>query len=546
MLRKMAYLGIISLLSFAVFSVAAQTSSSPKSATNAEADEVIASQKIQSEIAKGLRPPTMDPLITNDDMPQNIVKILRTSNKAQINTYVPFAYTFEHNNPYNVIGLLRRIVQVEDGVLFTFVNDEGDGGKVLFAVPSHLKDSLAELVKYLDRPGLTTSSGALNELRQLKHRSSLDINFLDFVNSQLTGEGSKLFVDPIINAIFWEDAPSGTIDVRDMFDEMMDIPTPMVEVTVKIYEVDVSNDAAMGLDYMAWKNGPGRYLFDGIAGAFSESTGRDLPHQSIRGNGWAYAYNYTVPSEFFDFLVVKGKARILNSTKLAMMSGTPARLVAGDQLLYYATNVDDENGRTVVGTTNVEDEHGDLVPLNTGLDLTIFPIIGQLSDRLGITLEWSDYSFPDDTGVPQINTRRLETGFGVTVGTEFMIGGLTRQVTARATRKVPILGSIPILGWAFGGESVQTRKTEMVVAITANNIVNYDVAKDFRIAKEDQTVIDMATGRTMFKEPKMRFGFEQPIFDSEFGQVPPADPSLAAQPAPVEPEPVTPEILSAQ
>src|SRR5262245_17319550 len=81
--------------------------------------------------------PSIDRHLAPDEYPLNIVKILRTSNKAQTNSYVPVVFTMRNNNPFNVIRFLRRPVEAEEGVLFTFVSPEGHGGKVLFVVPKY-------------------------------------------------------------------------------------------------------------------------------------------------------------------------------------------------------------------------------------------------------------------------------------------------------------------------------------------------------------------------------------------------------------------------
>lgn len=47
------------------------------------------------------------------ELPTNLVKILRTSNKAQTNRYVPKVYEFKNVNPYAVIRFVRRTIEIE-------------------------------------------------------------------------------------------------------------------------------------------------------------------------------------------------------------------------------------------------------------------------------------------------------------------------------------------------------------------------------------------------------------------------------------------------
>ena len=487
-----------------------------------------------------LEPTSTDRMTAPNDLPSNVVKILRTSNKAQTNSYVPIVFDFKNNNPFNVIRFLRRPVQLEEGEIFTFVNEAGDGGKVLFVVPDYMVPSLRELVATVDRPALTSSSGDKYVYVQLKHRRAdpSDQDFLDTAESFSTGNGQTFIVDPEENALFLKDAPSGGDSFQEALTQWLDVPTAMLDLVVKVYEIDAINDTQLGLDYMAWRNGPGADLF--ALGAFAEHGSIKrvenvavpaLPRNNFTASGYNYAFRYDVPSAFFDFLAVKGKARVLNEMKLAALNTRPAELVAGDQVLYYAVRTSDPSGirntgepfqanrgRVVVGTTR----NDDLEPVQTGLQLKVIPTIGEQTVKMDLDLKWSDYNFVDDTGFPQINNRELKSTVRGKIGEEIVIGGLDRQAITKSTRKAPILGSIPVLGYAFGGETSPSEKSQLVVVITPAAVMKYNLAKtdaekDYKVKPEEQQVIDEARGVAPVKEPKASWGFDQVGLDKEYG-----------------------------
>jgi type II secretory pathway component GspD/PulD (secretin) len=314
----------------------------------------------------------------------------------------------------------------------------------------------------------------------------------------------------------------------------------MLDLVVKVYEIDSINDTQIGLDYMAWKNGPGANLF--AAGAFAEhgSIKRAenvatpaLPRNNFTATGYNYAFRYDVPSAFFDFLAVKGKARVLNEAKLAALNTRPAELTAGDQVLYYAVVTEDPSGirdtgkpfqanksRVVVGTTTQKD----LTPVQTGLQLKVVPVIGEQTINLNLDLKWSDYNFVDDTGFPQINTRSLKSTLRGKIGEEIIIGGLERQTVVKSTRKAPILGSIPILGYAFGGETSPAEKSQLIVVITPSAVMKYNLAKtdaekDYKVKADEQEVIDQAGGTKKIVEPKADWGTDQLGLDKDYGYI---------------------------
>ena len=558
MLNRLAWLLIATLMAVTIGRAQDPQEKSPtaKAKGNARAvrhESRIPKNEIHSNVKRGLRPTGMDRQLPPDAYPTNVVKILRTTNKAQTNTYVPVVFNFTKNNPFNVIRFLHRPIQLEEGTLFTFVNPEGTGGKVLYVVPDYMVPSLRDLVATIDRPGLTTSGGDLRIYRQLNHRRAdlTDPDFLAAATSFSTRNGNTLIADPEENALYWEDAPSGGKALDAALNEWLDMPTAMVELVVKVYELDATNDAAIGLDYLAWKNGPGANLFAVGASAEHGGLGRQenssfdpigtgaqgLPKNNFTANGYNYAFRYDVSSAFFDFLAVKGKARVLNSMKLAALNTRPASLSAGDQILYYAVKTSDPSGirdtenpfqanggRVVVGTTNKATKVtvGDktqtvLTPVETGLSLDILPVIGEQTVKMALTIKWSDYTFVDDTGFPVINKHKLDTTLRAKLGDEFIIGGLNRDVVAKATNKVPILGSLPILGYLFGGENTNTKKTEVVVVIQPTAVFDYDVAKDFKVRDSDQEVMNTASGKKPIAMPPTTWGTEMPGLDKEYG-----------------------------
>ncbi|MCK4641731.1 MAG: type II and III secretion system protein, partial [Candidatus Marinimicrobia bacterium] len=69
-------------------------------------------------------------------------------------------------------------------------------------------------------------------------------------------------------------------------------------------------------------------------------------------------------------------------------------------------------------------------------------------------------------GIPIIATRKASTKVKVGNGKTIIIGGLMRDSDVQTISKVPILGSIPILGALFRSKINKKEKTELVIFIT--------------------------------------------------------------------------------
>ena len=67
---------------------------------------------------------------------------------------------------------------------------------------------------------------------------------------------------------------------------------------------------------------------------------------------------------------------------------------------------------------------------------------------------------------PVINKRRAQTEVLIKEGERLVIGGVTQNLDQDETRKIPIFGDIPVIGWLFKQTASQTVGRELVVFIT--------------------------------------------------------------------------------
>ena len=76
---------------------------------------------------------------------------------------------------------------------------------------------------------------------------------------------------------------------------------------------------------------------------------------------------------------------------------------------------------------------------------------------------------------PVIVRRKAETEVLIREGERLVIGGVTNNEATEQTRKVPLFGDVPLLGWLFKQTGEQNRATELVVFITPT-IIRRDTA----------------------------------------------------------------------
>ena len=76
-----------------------------------------------------------------------------------------------------------------------------------------------------------------------------------------------------------------------------------------------------------------------------------------------------------------------------------------------------------------------------------------------------------DTGYPEIHMKRVKTTFSLGNGQTAVIGGLTTTSDSDVTKKIPLLGDIPILGkYLFSHTSKQKTQRETIIFVTVGII----------------------------------------------------------------------------
>jgi type II secretory pathway component GspD/PulD (secretin) len=492
-----------------------------------------------------------------DELPTHLIKVLRTTNKAQTNRYVPRVYTVTNVNPYSLFRWIRRTAQIEEGAFHFFGKPEVEGdpasvksGKVIIVVPEYMLAGVDELMKVIDREGLTSSAGDAFFYFRPKHRSVEDEGFVGLLRtlSLSTTSSSNKLADVEANSFLVYDVPSAVEDVQ-RFLPLIDVPPPQVMIEATAYEIKLENESKLGLDYVAWKNGPGRNLF--AAGVFSErekvnslsdasplfesGTGGTygLPGHGFRASGANFAWFLDVPSAFFDFLVVKGKARVLTSSKLVTRNLVPASLTAGDTILFYRTLVGsapvagirapdvplDPTGSSSIFPDNrvvVGDQANRVLTAETaGIELDVTPSLAQDEINLSIFVGLVSHTGFDDKGVPALSERQVESEARVRDGQEIVLGGYSREVYIERSDKMPFLGSLPLIGYLFGGDSHTTERRQVVLVLRPH------VVADFSGMTVPDTQIDAALIRSkalreaVAPVPRTSVGFDQWLLDNE-------------------------------
>ena len=163
-----------------------------------------------------------------------------------------------------------------------------------------------------------------------------------------------------------------------------------------------------------------------------------------------------------NFLRTIGDTRILSNPHIAVMDAQEATIEVIEDQPYKEVQL--ESGTTnVTGVTYLFKKVGIQMSVtprindNKYITVAVKPEISSIS-------QW--YDGAPQEGTPVIRKALAETSVVVKDGVTIIIGGMIRDRKDTSTTKVPLLGSIPLLGRLFRYDSTSSQNTEIIVFLT--------------------------------------------------------------------------------
>ncbi|MCX7014821.1 MAG: hypothetical protein NTW86_20110 [Candidatus Sumerlaeota bacterium] len=547
------------------------------------------------------------------------IRVIRSDQKNLIQEYVQKVIPVKNVDTIEILPAIKTVCQKEGGDAETIRDYTKHKYAIQVVVPARMLPALEKAIAALDVEWASSfNDGSADLYYKAKYR---DVELVDRIAAAF-GTGFERTVgystiDGTNNAVLRQDEQYW-IDRYLTGAKLADIPEHMINLEGAIYELNMNNDLKLGLDYIAWKNGPGRNLFDFLlAGQHNHEdfknassvynpgltnvglfTGRDIPievvadailddlgiggdpfsdnrrHYEQEGNQEYYAANFLMTAAYFDFLQSKGKAKVLGRPSITTRSGSVGTWSSVDQILAFeageiidpnqpmvdsniTTNpgfegttpdlIRDQMGNFIFGDIGeiipsiqngdpiklYDSRHwGDLALWNgygdtnvsprvlryknsgqTGVFLSILPMIGTETTELTVDYASSDLNGYTPQGTPIVNTRTYATTVRVADGQPFVVGGLARTEKAKTKQGAPWLSALPVLGYLFGQEANVDRQDTIVMVLTPN--IYTGAQSDMEMPAEAKTIIAQAKGEAEVALPKNPFGFDQWLLDKE-------------------------------
>lgn len=308
------------------------------------------------------------------------------------------------------------------------------------------------------------------------------------VKSMLSPVG-KIAVDPRTNKLIITDVAEVFPQVENILAEL-DIKPPQILIEAQIVEVSKTSGLSLGFEYggsdgaMVSMTAPKRkvdleyikgqgvkgwnYIFpskdqlnSGSSGSGSGSGSGSSSSSGDEGEDKGGLLDFSAFNIVLKSLLTRGEAKYLGKPKVVTLNNKTATITTStDATVGQTVSQSGSGGGEALTTQSAERKR-------VGLTLQVTPQVNREGYvTLYVQPSYSDlvssgFDFSKDT-----TTRAASTLVRVKNGQTVVIGGLLTSRETDQTRKVPLLGDIPLLGWLFTSKTKSKSTTDLVIFIT--------------------------------------------------------------------------------
>ncbi|MBM3848475.1 MAG: hypothetical protein FJ405_19600 [Verrucomicrobia bacterium] len=245
-----------------------------------------------------------------------------------------------------------------------------------------------------------------------------------------------------------------------------------VDIEARSFEVVLNDEFHLGVDWQSVMGRVGEYFISSGGGTTLIPTSRMIVDSPLGGNtpgapALSLAMGRDQSRAVVDALKEMGTLRIVSQPRIRTLNNQAALIKVGlDKPFFRRTT---ETTSTSGGFNTTSSVEVQIVTIGTILSLT-----PQISEDGFINMDVSPVitrlvrtaTTPDGTTAPEMDLKQSSSLVRLKSGSTVVIGGLIQDENYSTTRKVPLLGDIPLLGRLMTGNYDNRRKTELVIFIT--------------------------------------------------------------------------------
>lgn len=422
--------------------------------------------------------------LIQDDAQDYMVSKVYKLKYMQANDLVPFVLGMVMR--YNINSTANTILGGNNEQLLTVTCPE--------AMMPFVDDFVSKADRNVQVKGKTpydmiSGTGITRAVYQPKYRSGEGlINVL--VNSVIgTGPAGAVYAyDKNSNQIYWKDNSSNTPFVFE-FLTYIDRPAPQITFELKLYEIRESSLRDIGIEYLAWKNGPGLNIFQTAWDVFSLSSSGSAALQSISGPIGGFFAAPQFDASFIRMLEQKGSAKVTNTATLTASNSDTAsyRIFFNPQLQNIVKSNNDQTS-VIAGNLNLPEGFNQLylridqpiVNIHYGQSTGGAPASETFETKpytngvysqypgtvfFAYSLQSATVMERSNTGEELVATNVMESNVLLDLNKEFILAQWNTVQEVEQTIGVPFLCEIPILKYLFSTTTRQKENCKLYLTI---------------------------------------------------------------------------------
>ena len=341
-------------------------------------------------------------------------------------------------------------------------------------------------------PGdIVRGTGITRAVYQPLYRSGGEM--LNILVETVIGEGPSSSVyawDKNSNQIYWKDNTSNTSYVYQ-FLSYIDRPVPQVTLNFTVYEVRESTLRDIGVEYLAWKNGPGLNLLETGFRALDVSSAGTAAIQAAAGPAGGFLFAPQFDASFIRLLQQNGKADVKNAAVLTVSNSDTASYKISFDPEFQNIVKSDNDATSVTGTTlglpagyyqlflQID---GPVVNIHYGESQAGYPaseafevkpysrgLYAKLDGTLffSYAVQTANVLERDDLGNELVESSQMQSSILMPLKEERILASWDRVQEVEQTIGVPFLCRIPILKYLFGTTTKSQERSRVYLTVTA-------------------------------------------------------------------------------
>lgn len=385
--------------------------------------------------------------------------------------------------------------------------------------------NLLEIIDNLDQPATTkdTTQVILLNHADAENVSGILQNIVTSIGtpqSSLNGGSAKITVqaDLSLNALIIKADPGAMGEILSIIDKL-DSPRAQVLIEAAIVEVTLDNNLSLGSELAAGdqRGNSVPLISTGLNGSIQSLLGgivdADNPGSISVLQGLASLSGPTLAAAKLDLdgisfgavitaLSTNSDANLLSTPSIITLDNNEAKILVGREVPFrtgsFSTNGNGSNNPFT--TVNRQDVGVELLvtPHVFDGDEVRLDVIQNISNVLNTTVSGS--AFADVV----TSKRTIETTVLAGDGETIVLGGLIQDDVTETGSKVPVLGSIPLVGNLFKSKTTARVKTNLLVFIRPTIISDSDKATSVTNAKYSR-IWELTADK---KEQEENYGFQ--------------------------------------